>query len=164
MLKSRTRIGPDGQTITVKRSWKKILIILVVLAVIGVAAAFYATGSAEKLTEYEIGGDKVASINAVICETRKVTGVSTGTSNGVRYKEYNYETVSVLQDLMAYAVYLQNNGWTVTKDYNLTTGSGEMQFGKESADSGKILVMSIAFSQGKYGIRINKLDGTLTRN
>ena len=143
---------------------KKILIGIVVLVVIGVAVLFYATGSAEKLTEYEISGDKVASINAVIGETRKVTGVSTGTSGGVRYKEYTYETASMVQDLSGYATYLRDNGWVVTKDYNLTAGSGEMQLAKESADKGKILIMSVAFAQGKYGIRINKLDGTLTPN
>ena len=143
---------------------KKILIGVVVIAAIIVGVWFYATSSAEKLTEYEISGDKVASINAVIGETRKVTGVGTGTSGGGRYKQYTYETASMVQDLSAYSTYLQSNGWTITKDYNLTTGSGEMQLAKESADSGKILVMSAAFNQGSYAIRITKLDGTLTRN
>ena len=144
--------------------WKKIVIGIVVLMVVGVAVLFYATSSAEKLTEYEISGDKVASVNAVLGETRKVTGVSTGTSNGVRHKQYTYETASVLQDLIAYSVYLRNNGWLVTKEYDLTTGGGEMGFAKESADSGKILMMSVEFEQGKYAIKITKGEGTLTRN
>ena len=121
------------------KMWKKILIGIVVIMAIGVAVLYYATSSAEKLTEYEVGGDKVASVNDVIGDTRKVTGVSSGTSNGVRYKQYTYETASVLQDLIAYSVYLRNNGWLVTKEYNLTTGRGEMGFAKASADNGKIL-------------------------
>ena len=147
---------------------KKILIGIVVIAAIIVGVYFYATDSAEKLTEYEFGGDKVASINAVIGETRKVTGVDVGTSvttsGSAEHKQYDYETASMVQDLTTYSLYLRNNGWLVLKDYNLTTGTGEMQLGIESVDSGKILVMSIAFNEGKYAVRITKLDGTLTRN
>ena len=147
---------------------KKILIGIVVIAAIIVGVYFYATGSAEKLTEYELGGDKVASINAVIGETRKVTGVDVGTSvttsGSAQHKQYNYETESMVQDLTTYSLYLQNNGWMVTQGYNLSVGKGEMQFGIESEESGKILIMAIAFDQGMYAIRITKTEGTLTRN
>lgn len=131
---------------------------------LGIALLLCACGSAEKLAEYEMGDDKVQSINAVIGETRKVTGVSTGTNNGVQYKEYDYETKSMVDDLAAYFTYLQENGWLATKDYDLAAGKGEAQFATESAESGKILVMSFAFDAGKYTIRVNKLEGTLESN
>ena len=117
---------------------------------------------AAKLTEYDFGTDKVPSINAVIGEERKVTGISTGTENGVQYKQYTYQTSSMLEDLSAYSVHLRENGWIVTKDYNLNDGSGEMQLAIESADAGKILVISVAFEEKQYAVRINKLEGTLT--
>ena len=123
-----------------------------------------ACGAAEKLKEYELGTDKIPSINATLGEERKVTGVSTGTDNGVQYKQYTYQSESTLNDLIKYTVYLRNNGWTVTKEYDLNVASGEAQLAKESADSGKILVMSIAFEGNSYAVRINKLDGSLTRN
>ena len=129
-----------------------------------IAAAFILAGcnNAAKLTEYDFGTDKVPSVNAVIGEQRKVSGVSTGTENGVRYKQYTYETETMLDDLLTYYSYLSEHGWVVTKDFNLNDGSGEMQLGKESADEGKILIISVDFTPSRYAVRINKLDGTLT--
>jgi hypothetical protein len=57
-----------------------------------------------------------------------------------------------------------NNGWIPTIDFNLNNNSGKAQLGKESADSGKILVLNIDFSSGKYTIKIDKGVGTLTLN
>jgi hypothetical protein len=37
-----------------------------------------------------------------------------------------------------------------------------MQLGIHSADSGKILIISVAFEQNKYAIKITKGEGTLT--
>jgi len=119
---------------------------------------------AAKLTEYDFGTDKVPTINKVIGEERKVTGISTGTENDVQYKQYTYQTSSMLEDLSAYSAYLQENGWIVTKDYNLNDGVGEMQLAIESADAGKILVISVAFEANQYAVRINKLVGELTAN
>ena len=119
---------------------------------------------AAKLTEYDFGTDKVPSINSILGETRKVTGISTGIDNGVQYKQYTYETSSMIDDLSLYSVYLQENGWLVTQDYNLYDGKGEMQLGIQSADAGKILVISVAFEEKQYAIRVNKLEGELTVN
>jgi len=123
-----------------------------------------ACGNAAKLTEYDFDTDKVPSVNAVIGEERKVSGVSTGTTNGVRYKQYTYESASVTEDLTKYTTRLRDIGWLVTQDYDLTERKGEAQLAIESADSGKILVMSIAFDNGRYAIRVNKMDGDLTSN
>ena len=121
-----------------------------------------ACGAAEKLTEYDFGPDKIPSVNAVIGETRKVTGLSTGTSNGVRYKEYTYITSTMVEDLAEYSGYLRSIGWLVINDYNFTTGSGEARLATESADSGMIIIVSITFEASRYTIRINKLEGELT--
>ena len=150
------------------KTWKKVVIGIIVVVAIGAAVLFYAIDSASKLTEYDFGTDKVRSINAVIGETRKVTGVSTGTSvtpsGSMRYKQYTYETASMVKDLSVYSDYLQKNGWLVIKSYNLTDHNGEMQLATNSADNGKILIMSVAFEQDKYAIKITKATGTLTRN
>ena len=138
--------------------------IAVILLLLIPALLFSACGAAAKLTEYDFGTDKVPSVNAVLGDARKVTGVATGTDNGVQYKQYTYQSETTLDDLIKYTVYLRNNGWTVTKDYDLTISSGEAQIAKESADSGKILVMSIAYDGNSYAVRINKLEGSLTRN
>ena len=139
------------------KMWKKILIGIVVIVAIGVEVLFYMSSNR---TEYDFDTDKVASINAVLGEKRRVTGVHIGTSDSSKYKQYTYKTESMEQDLATYIQYLRNNGWLVIREsHNLTTGGGERQLRIESADSGKILTMSIVFEQGKYAIRITKSEG-----
>ena len=116
---------------------------------------------AEKLEEYSFGADKVSSINAVIGEKREITYVNTETKNGLGHKEYTYKSASVAADLSEYTAYLLDSGWIVTQDYDLTADSGWAQFSKEAANKGRILVMSISFSESSYVIRINKLMGKL---
>ena len=135
--------------------------ITIISLVLICALLLSACGNAAKLTEYDFDTDKVPSINAVLGEERKVSGVETGTSNGVRYKQYTYESSSVTDDLIEYTSHLRDNGWLVIQDYDLTEPEGEAQLAVESADSGNILVISIAFEQSRYAIRINKMEGTL---
>ena len=141
---------------------KRILSLAVLAAILMLALSGCA--GAEKLTEYDFDTDKVPSVNAIIGETRKVTGVSTGIENGVRYKQYTYRSNSMFDDLLIYSGHLRDSGWMVLKDYDLNDGEGEMQLGLNSADEGKIMIISIAFYSGGYAIRVNKLDGSLTPN
>ena len=114
---------------------------------------------------YTMGSDKIASITAVLGEVRRVTDERAGgASDGAEYIQYAYESASMVKDLAAYSVYLQNNGWFITKSYDLNAGNGEMELATESADKGKILILSVTFEEGKYAIRITKVEGTLTSN
>ena len=144
--------------------FKKIIIGIVVIMICGGAILYFTMDNAAKLTEYELSGDKVASVNAVIGEVRKVIGVTSSTSNGVRQKQYAYESESVAKDLITYTTHLRNNGWIVTQSYNLNAGSGEAQLAKESIEAGKIFVLSIAFEPNKYAIQLTKGEGQLNRN
>ena len=136
-----------------------------VIALTLIAAFLFAgCGNAAKLTEYDFGTDKVPSVNAVIGEERKVSGVATGTENGVRYKQYTYETETMVEDLWTYYTHLSELGWIVTQDFDLAEGEGEMQLGIESADEGKILIVSVDFTPTRYAIKISKLEGELTIN
>ena len=121
-----------------------------------------ACGAASKLTEYDFGADKIPSVNVVIGAERKVTGVSTGTSNGTQYKKYTYETDSVTQDLMSYLPSMMDSGWIPINDFNLNDSSGKAQLAIESADAGKIIVLTATFESGKYEISLEKFTGTLT--
>ena len=142
----------------------KIAAVLVILGAILVGYVFYTISSASKLTEYDFGLDKIPSINAIIGEERKVTKVGSGvsTSSG-QSKEYTYESASVPKDLLAYSQYLRSKDWLVTRDFNLNASNGVMELATESADKGKILVVSVAFDQKQYVVKITKADGTLTR-
>ena len=142
--------------------YKKVAAIIMLLTVF--VLLFSACGTAEKLTEYDFGTDKIPSVNAVLGKDLKVSGVHTGTNNGTQYKEYTYETSTMVDDLVEYTTKLRDSGWLVIKDYNFNDGNGEAQLATTSADSGKILVVSIVFEESKYTIRISKLEGELTAN
>lgn len=137
---------------------------LLLAALLSLSACAGAMDDAGKLMEYDFGTDKIPTINAVLGAERKVTGVDVGTSDGVQYKEYSYQSTSMSDDLAAYTMHLRDNGWIVIKEYNFNQAPGEGQIAIESADAGKILIISIAYDTAGYAIRVNKLEGELTRN
>ena len=116
---------------------------------------------AAKLTEYEVDGETVPSISSIVGE-REVTAVDTETNNGVKSVQYTYKSTSVTDDLIAYLSKLQDEeGWLVTEDYDLTTVPGTAQMGKASEDEGQILILSVAYEDEAYAIKISKLEGTI---
>lgn len=142
--------------------------LLVVGVLLSIAAVFILTscnalGNAQKLQEYDFGNDRVASINSVVGE-RTVTAVGTGTSNGVSYKEYTYNSSSVFEDLLKYTQELRNKGWIVTGAFDLNNTPGTGQLAINSADKGKILILSFLYDSGSYKIKIEKGTGDLTVN
>jgi hypothetical protein len=136
----------------------------ILLLLAGGAFAFVATNSAAKSNKYKIGKDTVPSIKAVL-DTRKVTRVSANTFNGITKKTYTYSNVeNVEQDLIKYVTTLrQDNGFLTTKDFNLDTPSGTLELGKDSSESGKIILMDIQWDMGTYMISIRLGKGTLTK-
>jgi len=134
----------------------------VIALTLAAAFLFAGCGDAAKLTEYDFGTDKIPTVNFVIDEERKVTGISTGFDNGVQYKQYTYKSDSVFDDLLTYSEYLRGSGWLVIQDYDLNDSEGELQLATDSSEAGKILIISVAFTSGEYAVRINKLEGELT--
>lgn len=136
--------------------------LLVGIIVLALAASMALSGcsAAAKLQEYDFDTDKIPTINSVVGE-RKVTGVETSTTNGVPQKQYTYESTTVRDDLIAYTSHLLDNGWLVTQDIDYDVTPGSAQLGKESVDSGKLLVLSIAYQDTHYAIKITKTEGTL---
>jgi len=140
---------------------KKFLAVIIILVLAFSLAACSILNDAAKLTEYDFGNDKIPTINSHVGD-RKVTHVEVGTNNGSPQKQYTYQSDTVFDDLLAYTLYLRENSWMVTQDYDLEKTPGSAQLGKESADEGKILIMSIAFEENKYAVKITKMDGTLS--
>lgn len=140
-------------------------LVLVALAFImaGMLSACSIFSDAAKLQEYDFDSDKIPTINSQVGE-RKVTGVETSVTNGEPQKQYTYESSTVADDILAYMQYLVDNGWITTQAYDLTVSPGSVQLARESADAGKVLVISIAYEGSKYAIKITKTDGTLTAN
>jgi hypothetical protein len=117
---------------------------------------------AAALTEYDFETDKVSSVNSVIGDEREVTGVKSGSSNGIQYKEYTYKTESTGDDLLAYANHLLEAGWIPLDNFNVTDSDGTGRLAIQSADEGKILIMTLTFQEGEYTIRTEKSEGALT--
>ena len=138
---------------------------LILCVTLIIVAAFLLGGcqilnDAAQLQEYDFGTDKIPTINSIVGE-RKVRNIDTSTTNGVPQKQYTYESETVLDDLIMYTMTLRGNGWVVTQSYNLEVSPGSAQLAKNSADSGQILVLSIAYESDAYAIKITKCEGTL---
>ncbi len=149
-----------------KKTLKVILIVIACIFVIGLVAsgiAFYTVGRASDATEYKLGDDTVKSIKTVV-EKRKAVSVSTETSNGVQTKKIEYKSDAVQEDLTKYVEYLRNEeGFILTKDVDLSLPASSFQLGKESKESGQILLMTIEYNPQGYTIILQKGEGTLTR-
>ena len=134
-----------------------VVCVLVVIGFIGMGIAFFATGNTANADEYSLGNDTIKSVKAVV-EKRDVTSVSSSTSNGVSTKEITYK------DLLTYTQYLRSEGgFVLTKDMNLNVSPSTVQLGKESVESGKIILLTISYDSLGYTISIQKGAGTLNR-
>lgn len=144
-----------------KKVLKIILIVIVCIFALGMLA-FILTGSAANSDEYKLGNDQIKSIKAVV-DKRQVTATSIKTENGLTTKSITYKSDDVQGDLLKYVQYLRGEGgFTLTKDMNLSEIPSTVELGKESNDSGKIIMMTIDYNSFEYTITIQKGKGQLT--
>ena len=134
-----------------------LLVLVFVLALSGCGAALE---DAAKLDEYDMGGDRIPSVTSVVGE-REVTNVSSETNNEVKSIQYTYVSDTVYDDLWAYVQKLMDDGWLVTQDIDLNVVPGSGQLGMESKDDGEILLVSFAYEDDQYAIKITKSKGTI---
>ncbi len=135
---------------------------VIALVVLGGTAALVAVGRMANIDEYTIGNDTVQSVKSVVAE-RKVTSVSSKVSDGVTTKSMHYKSDSVQNDLNAYIPYLMDEaGFILTQDMDLSVIPATVQMAKASNDSGKILVLTIDYDAFGYTITLQKGEGQLT--
>jgi len=140
----------------------KIIMIIIALAVVGGIIAFIAVGNTANADEYKLGNDTIKSIKAVV-EKREVNSVSTETSNGITTKKIEYTSNTVYEDLLKYTQYLINEGgFALTKDMDLSVTPSTVELGKKSNDDNKIIMMTIDYNSFGYTIIIQKGEGTLS--
>ncbi len=120
--------------------------------------------NAETLEAYVFGADVIPSVNSVVGE-RKVIGVQSGTGSDGTYKQYDYQSETVTEDLIAYLIYdrLESN-WYALTDFNLNNLPGTAQLATESEESGQIIIMDVTYDKDGYTIKLTKGQGTLTLN
>lgn len=140
----------------------KIVLIIFVLGLIGGIIAFMATGNIANAEEYKLGNDTIKSVKTIVGK-RQVVSTSTETSNGITTKKIEYKSDKVQDDLLKYTQYLRNEGgFTLTKDMDLSVIPSTVELGKNSSDSGKLVMMTIDYNSFGYTITIQKGEGTLT--
>ena len=137
-----------------------ISIVLILAFALTLAGCGAALKEAAKLSEYEIGGENIPSITSAVGE-REVTNVESSTNNGIVSKQYTYVSASVYDDLLAYVKLLMEDGWLVTKDIDLNVVPGSGELGKKASEEGRILLISLAYEDGKYAIKVTKGKGTI---
>ncbi len=134
-----------------------LLTIVLMLALSGCGAALK---EAATLSAYEMGAESIPSVTSIVGE-REVTGVESGTNNGVMSKQYTYISDTVYDDLLAYVTEMMNQGWLVTQDIDLNVVPGSGELGKKSVDEGQILLVSFTYEDSGYVIKIVKGEGTI---
>lgn len=144
---------------------KIILIVIsciIVLGVVGLIFGFISLGNTANADEYKLGNDTIKSIKSVV-EKRQVTSIGTKIVPGLTTKKVGYKSDTVYADLLKYTQYLRNEGgFILTKDMNLSETPSSVQLGKESNDSGELIMMTIEYDLFGYTIIIQKGKGTLT--
>ncbi|MCL2321174.1 MAG: zinc ribbon domain-containing protein [Oscillospiraceae bacterium] len=131
--------------------------------VIVIIAAFI-TGNVAKADFYKIGSDQIPSVKLVLGEERKVTGTSTSTSNGITTNIIEYQVPGGNQnkDMIQYFNYLMNNdGFLPLVDIDFNGPSGTGEFGRNSIESGKAVIMQINYDLNGYTIKIDRGEGNV---
>lgn len=140
---------------------KTATILLIIVISVALMAGCAALDNAAKLQEYDMSGDTIPSVNAIVGD-RKVTGVASSSSTGSKSKTYTYESSTVTDDMVTYLTELMDNyGFISTMDAKFDQFPGTTEFAAESKDDGKVLVVHIEFDQGGYILTIIKMTGTL---
>ena len=87
--------------------------------------------------------------------------MESSTDNGVASRQYTYASTSVYDDLWAYVQKLMDDGWLVTQDIDLKVIPGSGQLGRKASEEGQILLISFAYEDSKYAIKLTKTKGTI---
>lgn len=109
----------------------------------------------QNIEAYTFGSDSVASVNSVVGK-RAVNSYQTTKNTEYSDKTIQYISDSVQEDLRQYSEYLVGEGGFETEFFGDAMAEGRMVFYKESADSGKILIMTIDYTDKGYQINIRK--------
>jgi hypothetical protein len=156
---------------------KKFLKYSVVIVIVIVGVLLFFLDSTEKADYYTLGDDKIPSVKLVLGETRKVVKSNTEISNNVRARFIEYTTdpndkMQASNDMKVYFQYLldkegfQSKGSGSKMTYrNGVAGETQFtrQFGKDSVDAGKTIMLDIAYDSKGYTLDLKKVTVPKTR-
>lgn len=137
-----------------------VVCVLVLLLTIA-STVFLVVRKISNIDEYTLGNDTIKAVKVVV-DKRRVLSVSTEISSDLKTKFIDYQSDTVQDDLTVYTQYLQKEaGFQLLSDMDLSQISSSIQMGKESADPGEILLLTIDYDAFGYSILLEKGKGTL---
>ena len=147
-----------------------VLIIVIVVAIVFVSAFFIVRAilsATEEKDYYEIGSDRVPSIKLALGEdeNRKLTGTSVNVSSGTTTKTFSYNAEGATDgiELFEYAMFLEGEDFKFLTDGDFSRSRGTaIQMGRNSDESGYMLVIQFDWEPGKYTITLMRSQGSVT--
>lgn len=125
------------------------------------AAALELAGKTPALLTYSVDGESIPSIDSVV-GFREISGSESGFSKGSPFVKVHYQSASVLADLQAYVTALIDGGWAAIELSGDDSG-GMILLATESAQDGKLLMVTAEYTTGAYSVLTQRSDGTLRR-
>lgn len=114
-----------------------------------------------KSESYYLGDDVIPSVTAA-AGVRVVTSLETVVDDGIPYKQYSYESDTVVEDMIAYFQCLADDGYAVTQSYDLSEMPGGARFAKESPQfPGQLILIAVNYTEAGYAVKVARERGTL---
>lgn len=134
-----------------------VLLLIIFIVAMGILG-FTIVNKQKKAEFYSLGNDKIATIAKVV-DVRDVVKISTETSGGVITKNIKYKSDSSDTDITKYISYLiENEGFITT---TLNDDKEGIVLGKESVDTGEIILVDVKMNEQGYTLFLIKGKGTL---
>jgi len=149
---------------------KILLPIVVVIALIVGGVVIFANHVVSNVADqdyYTLGGDQIPSVKLALGQQRKVISFENTTASGVTTQliRYQVDGNQQNQDMWTYAGYLHDNDNFLTlTDFDFSGPVGSGALGRNSADAGQQLVVTLTYDTTGYAVTIVKQVGSVTPN
>ncbi|MCL1796389.1 MAG: hypothetical protein FWG37_05825, partial [Clostridia bacterium] len=120
-----------------------------------------AAGATDSQT-YGVNGESAPSIESVVGFREMNADLSLGADANGAYMTVSYRSGSVMADLQEYINILVDNGWAATRLEGTEYG-GAIQMTTEASQPGTLKTIDVEYAADTYAIRMQVIDGTLTR-
>ncbi|MCL2300277.1 MAG: zinc-ribbon domain-containing protein [Firmicutes bacterium] len=113
---------------------------------------------------YLFGGDRVPSVKNIL-GYRSVPSSGRFTMSGATILQVEYKSDTPNQDAYEYLMHLnENEGFVSLASVDFAEPSGQAKFGRNSVDSGYMIVLTLDFDQTGYKLEAKYLEGEVTLN
>ena len=113
---------------------------------------------------YYFGNDRVPSVKQIL-GYRDVSSSARFAMGGETHLQAEYKSETPNQDAYNYLVHLmENDGFISLAEVSFTAPSGRAEFGRNSVDTGYIIILTLDFDSAGYKIEAQYKEGKVTLN